>query len=174
MTEETQYKLDREIRATMELKKSLEDAFANDPELMADMIEGETDLEGAIISVMESVDEDQLLVDGLAVRIPELTARKTRIEKRIETKKVAMLQAFVIAERATAIEAPLFTLNTRKVPPKVIITDEPKVPSKYWKPKDPTLDKVKLKAALNDLPKGETIEGAMLDNGGVTLQIRRK
>lgn len=169
-----QYKLDREIRATQELKKSLVDEFADDADLMADMIEGETDLEGAIIAVMESIDEDQLLVDGLEVRIPELTDRKARIKKRIEAKKTAMLQAFVIAERETAIEAPLFTLSKKKTPQKIVITEESEVPANFWKPQDPKLDRTALKKALKDLPKGETIPGASLDNGGITLQIRRK
>ena len=169
-----QYKLDREVRATMELKKSLSDAFEGDPELMADTIEGETGLEGAILSVMESIDEDQLLVDGLGVRIPELTDRLARIKKRIETKKTDILQAFVISERNTAIEAPLFTLSKRKTAPSMIVTEEESIPTIYWKPQDPKLDKKALKSDLKGLKDGESIPGATLDNGGVSLIIRRK
>lgn len=162
--------LDKELRATQELKKSWADAFAEDAELMADTIEGETDLVETIIDVMASVDEDQLLLDGIAARLKDLGERKSRIAKRIETKRTIVLQALVIAERKS-VEAPTFTLTKKAVAPGLIVSEEADIPAIYWKPQAPKLDKAALKSVLKD---GEHVPGATLDNGGITLQIRRK
>lgn len=171
--EKTAYALDRELRAAQELKDSWSEAFADDPDLMADMIEGETSLLETIIQVMESVDEDTILLDGIEARQSELSERKSRIKKRIETKRILVLQALIISEQKT-IEAATFTITQKATPKGVIITEESDIPSCYWKAQDPKLDKAALKKALNGIEDGETITGATLDNGGVSLQIRRK
>lgn len=164
------HNLDRELRAVQELKKSFASAFEDDPGLVADMIEGETGLLEAITKIMESVEEDQILLDGITTRLADLGERKSRIAKRVETKRTLALQALVIAERKT-IEAPTFTLTKRREAPRLVVTEEAEIPSMYWAPQPPKLDKTAVKKALKE---GVVIPGAMLDNGGVSLQIRRK
>lgn len=52
-----------------------------------------------------------------------------------------------------------------KVNPKPIITDESKIPEKFWKVTK-SIKKAELNQAVKD---GEVIEGVTLDNGGYTL-----
>jgi hypothetical protein len=57
--------------------------------------------------------------------------------------------------------------SVRNVPPSVIITDEATIPPKYIREKiTKAPDKVLIKAALVN---GETIQGATLSNGSITL-----
>lgn len=52
-----------------------------------------------------------------------------------------------------------------KVNPKPIVTDESKIPDKFWKVTK-SIKKAELNQAVKD---GEVIEGVTLDNGGYTL-----
>lgn len=165
-----QFKLSREIEAVMALKASLGEMIGDDAELLADTVEGQTDIHEAIAAVFASMDEDDILLTGIAARTDELTARKQRISKRITAKRAIIEHAMSIAEIKT-IEAPLATLSLKRKPPGLIIEDEAVVPASFWKQPDPVLDKSKIKAALNAK---ETVLGASLDNGGVSLSVRRR
>jgi hypothetical protein len=51
----------------------------------------------------------------------------------------------------------------------VLIVDEAAIPADFWKPSDPKLDK---KAVGEALKAGREVAGAMMSNGGETLQVR--
>ena len=165
-----EHKLHRQIGAAIALKHSLKETLGDDDEAIRDMIEGETDLHEMIERVVMSMDEDGMLVTGLAARIDELSERKRRIENRISSKRAMVEQAMVIGEVET-LERPTFTLSLRRVPPKAEVTDESLIPSSYWQPQPPKLDK---KALLGALKEGASVPGATLSNGGIALQIRTK
>jgi len=59
-------------------------------------------------------------------------------------------------------------IHIRKVPQSVIVTDESKVPEKFFKVKK-ELDKKSLNEAVKQ---GEQIDGVTLSNGGWTVAIR--
>ena len=164
------HRLHREMNAAIVLKQSLKDTLGDDAEAMRDMIEGETSLHEMIEHIVLSMDEDEMLVVGLDARIAELQERKRRIENRIGSKRAMVEQAMVIGEIET-LERPTFTLSLRRVPPKAEVTDESLIPSSYWQPQPPKLDKKALLSALKD---GTIIPGANLSNGGIALQIRTK
>ena len=164
-----QYKLSREVEAAMTLKASMGE-LAEDDQLLADMINGETDIHEAITAVVTSMDEDQILLDGIVAREVELDARKHRIKNRIAAKRTAVEQAMSIAE-IKKIEAATFTLSLKRKPEGLVIEDEAEIPAAFWKAQDPKLDKAAIKGALKD---GNAVPGASLDNGGIALQIRRK
>lgn len=165
-----EHKLHRQMNAAAALKHSLKETLGDDDETMRDMIEGETSLHEMIERVVMSMDEDGMLVTGLASRIEELTQRKKRIEDRIGSKRAMVEQAMLIGE-IDKLERPSFTLSLRKVPPKAEITDESLIPSNYWEAQPPKLDKKALLSALKDK---QDIPGATLGNGGIALQIRTK
>jgi len=165
-----EHKLHRQMNAAAALKHSLKETLGDDDETMRDMIEGETSLHEMIERVVMSMDEDGMLVTGLASRIEELTQRKKRIEDRIGSKRAMVEQAMLIGE-IDKLERPSFTLSLRKVPPKAEIAEESLIPAAYWVAQPPKLDKKALLSALKD---GAQIPGATIGNGGIALQIRTK
>jgi len=159
--------LHHEIQAATALKESL--AAYDDEDLLRDTIEGETDLHELIAKVFASIDEDAILLAGIAERMEGLKARKARIEKAVERKRAMIEQAMSIGE-IRSLTLPSGTLILASKPRALVVENEADVPSDYWKPQPPKLDKSALKAALKD---GASVPGASLDNGGSTLVIRR-
>ena len=141
-----------------------------DDELREDMIEGETDFKEIVSYILRRTDDDLILVNGIAARIDELKDRAERLKERSK-KRVASIEAAMLIADVKKLELPDATVSQKKVPPKIHITDEALIPSKFWKRSDPRLDR---KALIDALKSDENIPGATLDNGGVTIQVRRK
>lgn len=160
--------INAELREAMKLRQMLGEDV--DPTLLLDTIEGETNLAEACAVVLEQTHEDEILIEGLDAKIKELQTRKGRMEKSIESRRGIILMAMDRAGLHT-IRSPLGTMSIRDVKPKLVVTDEARIPARFWKPADPTLDRAALKAALDA---NETISGAGLSNGGITLFIRVK
>lgn len=156
-----------EILAAQALKASL-GSDADDAELFADMIEGETSLAEMVDAVFANIQIDQELLDGIEARENDLAIRKARIKERIGWRKAKIEQAILIyGEKIERPEA-TFTLSQRQA--SVVITDEAHLPSAYWK-MTPEIDRKALRAALAE---GKDIPGAVLNNAPQTLTIRRK
>jgi hypothetical protein len=165
---EVHHLLTNATKAAEVLKEHLREIAGDDVDLMRDMIEGETPLNDLLAMACSDNVTDVGLVNGLESAIGALRARKDRIEKRIGMRRVAMLAAMETAE-IKVLETPTGTLSRRAVPASALVLDETAVPSQYWKPADPTLDK---KAVLAALKAGTEVPGCMLSNGGETLSIR--
>lgn len=165
-----QFKLSREIEAVMALKASLGEMIGDDAQLLADTMEGQTDIHEAAVAVIESIDDDEVLLAGIAARVEELSARKQRIGKRIAAKRTAVEHALSVAG-IKKIEAPLFTLSIRNTARGLIVENEAAIPAAFWKTADPTINKAAIRAALKD---GEAVPGASLDNGGISLVVHRR
>ncbi|WP_453968150.1 siphovirus Gp157 family protein [Amorphus sp. MBR-141] len=157
--------------------RTVRDIVGDDEEALADTVEGETGLMEAIDGAVAQMDECDILLTGIAAKMADLTARKKSAEDRQMHLRAAIEQALVVLDMREPLRRPTMTLSIRKTPPGLIITDESAIPPKFWKQKpapDPTLDKKALTDALGALPKGEHIPGASLDNGGVSLFVRRR
>ena len=157
----------REQRKLIDIIKdhSLEDM---DLEELALVVESETNLNEALEALGEQVQDYELnMIVGLKNRITELTARKSRLEKTAGTYR-AMILSIMEKTGQDKIAGALMTLSVRKVKPAVVVEDEIRIPSLYWKPQDPRLDR---KAVLEALNEGTTIEGARLDAGGTTKGV---
>lgn len=141
---------------------------SDDDDLKHDMVEGETGLFEAIGAALDEITECEINIVGLTSVISEMTERKSRNVNRKDKLKGLIHQAMSIAE----IKSHQFTCQTitvKTTPVKAIITDESLIPSKYFTPQEPKLDK---KALLGDLKNGK-VSGAEKSNGGSTLQIRK-
>lgn len=167
-------------------KSLLEELQSDDQDLNVNMIEGETYFFEAIERALDEIDEADIMAVGLKAKIDELTKRKSLAENRAKRLKGLIEQAFAMAE----LDGHKFTSATvtiKATPAKLIITDESAIPSRFWTPQEPKLDR---KAVLDelkankaaheaDVAEGEerkplvTIAGAELSNGGTALQIRR-
>lgn len=150
------------------LKEQLREIAGDDLDVIRDTMEGEIDLRGLIAWAAEQNVEDAALVTALAETLKRLKERQDRIEKRIGMRRVAILAAMASGE-IKSIETPAGTITRKAVPPSVLILDEAAIPSAYWKPSDPKLDK---KAVGEALRSGREVPGAMMSNGGETIQIK--
>lgn len=161
-------KIGLELNRAVEIRRAL--AEHDDPALILDMIEGETDLAEACCVVLEETMEDEVLVEGLTAKIKELGERKSRVERSIESRRGIILMAMEKAGVGT-IKSPLATLSVGTTPAKALVTDEAQIPARFWKAGDPRLDRTALGDALKA---GESVPGAALSNGGINLRIRVK
>lgn len=156
-----------EIEAAKILRANFADIIGDDEEFAADMIEGETNLNEVIGKVVEQIAADTAAVVGMDEFIQRMDGRRDRHKKRIEMLKEALLVGLQQSGRKSFPHA-LATLSLRNVPPKAEITDESAIPAKFWKPKDPVLDK---KAVLDALKAKEPMTGAKLSEPGQTIAI---
>jgi hypothetical protein len=161
--------LAKQTAAAAALRETLGTLAADDPELVHDTVEGETTLQEAVALVAGQIREDEMLSDGISTMILTLTSRLNRLTTRMGRCRAAIEQALLIGEIKT-LTLPDATISLKNVPPGLEIIDEAAIPSEFWKPRDPTLDKSAIKSALKD---GGTVPGATLGNGSVTISIRR-
>lgn len=162
----TKIDIERQAQAAAALIAELN---SDDAELNHDMVEGETGFFEAIEAALDEIGECEIMATGLADHIAKLTERKRRAEDRAKRIKGMIDQAFQMAE-VKSHKFTTATITTKAVPAKPLITDESALPSRFFAPQPPKLDKAAVAKALKD---GEAIEGAMLTNGGTTIQIRR-
>lgn len=159
-----------ETRAAKLLRASLA-TITDDSETLRDTIEGETNVREAIHKVLAAIGEDEIIISGIEAAIATLQARKERHAFRVEQRRKAILLAMEAAE-ITKINYPEATISTREQAAKLIVSDESRIPTKFYEPQEPKLNKALLKAALLSDPE-LTIEGVTLSNGGLGLTIRK-
>ncbi len=164
----SEHKLAMETRAAQILKFALAE-YQDEPDLIADMIEGETNLHDAISNVMDGITEDEVMIAGLRSMTEQLVNRRLRFENRIDRRRSAIERAMAVGE-ITKLELPQATLSVRRVPPALHIVSESLIPDGFWSPQPPKLDRKNITEALKA---GRDVPGAALDNGSTTLAIRR-
>ncbi|WP_298623892.1 siphovirus Gp157 family protein [uncultured Zoogloea sp.] len=140
----------------------------DDAELAHDMIEGETSLFEALAAAIDEIDQCEIIADGCKAKVEEIGKRRHRADARASRIRALIEQAMAMAD-LSSVRLPLATLSLKATPPKVVVNDESLIPSEFWAPQSPVLDK----KALNDAAKLREIPGVGKTNGGVSLQIRR-
>lgn len=199
------HNLRRSINAAVELRQELAKLIAgdtgadltqDDQETLQDTFDGQTTLDVEIRRAVLAIEEDEILITGIKARETELKSRRARLEKRIEATRGLIEQAMTIAEWHKH-EMDIGTVTLGKAAPRIVIDNESQIPSQFWKPADPTLDKAGLKKVLSERFKSITaamkikdaeqrnaallkaerdfppIDGAGLETDGVSLTIRR-
>ncbi|MGA9561459.1 MAG: siphovirus Gp157 family protein [Pseudolabrys sp.] len=147
---------------------------AEDPQIdeqtLADTVEGLTDLHEIIAAIVRVALADEALATGLKSRIAEMQDRLDRLQdcaaKRRQIAKDVMIELDI-----KKITAPDFTVSIRPGMPSLLVLDEAAVPSIYWQPRDPRLDRQGL---LNDLKEGTDIKGVALSNPEPVLSVRTR
>lgn len=161
--------LEIEAEAARTLMLNLQDVFASDDDEQAreDVIEGETGLKEIIADAIDMLTELETLAEAVGKRIEDMRARKTRMEARVDLIRAAVASAMGVAG-LRKLTLPTATLSLKPTPPKVVVNDESEIPSVFWSPQPPKLDKGALLKALKEGP----VEGSSLSNGGETLAVR--
>jgi hypothetical protein len=162
------HRLHEETHAATALIEQLRTLIGDDDEMQATAIEGETNLIEAIEAGFGRIAELEAMLKSIDYMTNHLSQRYSRFEaqqKNIRTALAVAMESAGIKRH----ECGLGTLSLKAVPPKVEIIDEVAIPARFWKPQDPKLDKAAVLKALKD---GETVIGAMMSNGGTTIQVK--
>jgi hypothetical protein len=143
---------------------------AIDEQTLADTVEGLTDLPEIIIAIVRSALADQALATGLKGRMSEMQDRLERLQDRASKRRQIAKDVMVDLD-IKKITAPDFTVSIRPGMPSLLVLDEAAVPSIYWQPVEPRLDRQSL---LSELKEGADITGVTLSNPEPVLSVRTK
>jgi len=147
---------------------------AQDPDIdertLADTVEGLTDLHQILEAIIRSALEDEALGVGLKGRIAEMEERLASFQDRA-SKRRQIAKDVMVELNLKKLQAPDFTASLRPGTPALMVIDEAAVPSIYWEPRDPRLDRQGL---LCDLKQGAEITGVSLSNPEPVLSVRTK
>jgi Siphovirus Gp157 len=162
--------LKNEIQRYQWLREKLLDLLELDDETIRDTLEGITDLHEMIAAAIRSALVDEALHSGLRSRIDEMKERLARLECRGAKKRQLALEAMMEVGLAK-LEQPDFTASARNGSPALVIIAEDVVPSHYWLPQPPKLNR---RSLLAELKRGGAIPGTQLTNPRPTLSVRTK
>lgn len=160
--------LARQSEAAAALVAYLAQAFEDDPDLINDTIEGETDFLETIDRALEQIAEADMMATAITARIGVLNQRKKRFDDRAKFLRhcieMAMAQANGerdLSEEPFTLVTPGATVTLRLGNQKVLIDDEAELPAKFYRTPDPVIDKKKLNeyvARWRDFWAGENTE----------------
>lgn len=170
---DAEYSLRREADAARDLMALLREQGADgDDELVSDAIEGETNLIEAVQAALDEIDDAEVLILGGKAKIEQIGSRVAGEEKRVERLRAAIERAMVAAEQPT-LRLATATLSISRRKPGVVIDSEADIPARFFVQPPAPPPKVDKKALAEALA-AEAVPGAHLDNGSVSLTVRRK
>jgi hypothetical protein len=141
-----------------------------DEQTLVDTVEGLTDLHEIVAAIVRAALADEALASGLKGRIAEMQDRLDRLQdcaaKRRQIAKDVMIELDI-----KKITAPDFTVSIRPGMPSLLVLDEVAVPSIYWQPVAPRLNRQGL---LSELKEGADIQGVALSNPEPVLSVRTR
>ena len=147
---------------------------AEDPQIdeqtLADTVEGLTDLHEIIAAIVRAALADEALATGLKSRVAEMDERLNRLQDRA-TKRRQIVKDVMVELDIKKVTAPDFTVSLRAGMPALLVLDEAVVPSIYWQPSAPRLDRQGL---LSELKGGAEIDGVALSDPEPVLSVRTR
>ena len=147
---------------------------AEDPQIdeqtLADTVEGLTDLHEIIVAIVRAALADEALASGLRGRIAEMQGRLERLQD-CAAKRRQIAKDVMVELDLKKITAPDFTVSIRPGIPSLLVLDEAAVPSIYWQPGAPRLNRQGL---LSELKAGADLKGVALSNPEPVLSVRTR
>lgn len=141
-----------------------------DEQTLADTVEGLTDLHEIVTAIIRSALADEALATGLKCRIADMQGRLDRLQDRASKRRQIAKDVMVELDLKKII-APDFTVSIRPGMPALRVLDEAAVPSIYWQPSAPRLNRHGL---LYELKAGTEIKGVALSNPEPVLSVRTR
>lgn len=158
------------VKAQIAILLSAYPSLEDDAELLADMLEGETNLNGMLERIMDVKFEAEDMTTAIKAREAALKARRERFEDKADAMKDLAL-SLMQAAKLDKIELTEATLSIRKPSKRVEIVNEDEVPSQLMRV---TVSKAPDKAAIKaQLEAGETVPGCLMGTGEVGLTVKR-
>jgi hypothetical protein len=158
------------VKSKIALLLSAYPDLEDDADLLADMLEGETNLNGMLERIMDVKFEAEDMDAALELRGKSIQARRERCRARADAMKDLAL-SLMHAAKLGKIELTECTLSIRKPSKRVEILNEDDIPSQLMRvtvSKSP--DKPAIKAQLEA---GETVPGCVMGAGEIGLTVRR-
>ena len=147
---------------------------AQDPQIdeqtLADTVEGLTDLHEIVTAVIRAALSDEALVLGLKCRIADMQGRLDRLQDRA-TKRRQIARDVMVKLDLKKLNAPDFTASIREGIPSLMVINEDAVPSIYWQPSEPRLNRQEL---AYELKQGAEIAGVALSDPEPVLSVRTR
>ncbi len=147
---------------------------AEDPSLdeqtLADTVEGLTDLHEILAAIIRAALQDEALASGLKGRMAEMEDRLERLQGRAAKRRQIVRETMAELD-LKKITAPDFIASLRPGIASLVVLDERSIPSVYWEPRDPKLDRASL---TTDLKHGTDVAGATLSNPEPVLSVRTR
>lgn len=140
-----------------------------DATLLADMIEGETDLHRVLQKCISFVQDAKTMASAIKERESNLKARRARFERQEESGR-KIIQTLMECSHQEKITLPEATLSLTKPREKVNVIDVDQLPQGYFEVER----KPKIKEISSALKAGEKLPGAELTLGDTGLTIRSK
>ena len=141
-----------------------------DEQTLTDTVEGLTDLHEILAAIVRAALADEALAAGLKGRIAEMQERLERLQERAAKRRQIVKDTMVELD-LKKLTAPDFSASIRPGMPALLVIDEAAVPSIYWEPREPRLDRQGL---LAELKQGAEITGVTLSNPEPVLSVRTK
>jgi hypothetical protein len=145
---------------------------AQDPQIdeqtLADTVEGLTDLHEIVMAIIRSALADEALVTGLKCRISDMQGRLDRLQDRA-SKRRQIARDVMVELNLKKLNASDFTASIREGIPSLLVIDEDAVPSIYWQPSEPRLNRQEL---AHELKQGAEVPGVTLSNPEPVLSVR--
>lgn len=164
----------REVQTQLQdwskLRSSLEEEYEIDVSELIDSLDGETNLQDALLEIDAEILEREMMAEAIAGQITVLEHRKIRVEKTTETLRNIILRAMDISG-LPSIKGQFSTISVKYYEPEIKIEDESVIPANFWVAQEPKLDKKSLKDAVKE---GQKVPGIAMSNGKIGLTIRRK
>ena len=160
-----------EVLQHQAIRAQLLEAFPDlDEQTLLDTLEGASDLNEMLASIVRAYLEDRTLAAALKQRTDDMRERLSRLQATADKKRDLITGVMERAEIRKLLE-PDFTVSLREVPPGLQVTDEEVIPADFWKTQAPRLDRTAVLAALKG---GEKVPGTCLGNGGRAISVRTK
>ena len=141
-----------------------------DEQTLADTVEGLTDLHEILQAVIRAALADEALASGLKGRIGEMEDRLGRLQDRASKRRQIAKEVMTELD-LKKLQAPDFTASIRSGFPSLVVINENEIPSVYWEPRDPKLNRTSL---IADLKQGSEVSGVSLSNPEPVLSVRTR
>jgi hypothetical protein len=161
--------LNTEVTRFAEIRRRICELYPDiDEETLADTLEGATNLNEAIEAVIASATDDETLANALKTRIEHMRARFSRLYESATAKRQAVREAMEQADLRKLVFAE-FTVSLRKAARSVLIEQADQIPTEFWIPQDPKLDKDSVRKLLLA---GSAVPGTTLSDDRLILSVR--
>ena len=140
-----------------------------DQELLADTLEGETELNALVATLLDMADEAATMADAVSMRVDTMSERRARLKRKNEAARsiIKSLMEHAGLEKITLPEATISISKPRQTVEVVNVDDLPQGFFRIERQADK-------KAIQSALEAGETVPGAVMADGKTSLMIRTK